>query len=88
MKSKNQAEAAGASKALKNATKRIASMRGIVATFTNSPGHDFKEIANGLEDKIRIMTQRAIDEARAQGKPFRNPYVAEGERLYAITYPA
>ncbi len=78
---------AWASKAIRNDVKRLASIRGIPVQHSDSPRRDFDESADKLESKITMMTQLAVERARAQGKPFRNPFVGKGERLYPVRYP-
>ncbi|MGO9589095.1 MAG: hypothetical protein ACLP3K_03485 [Candidatus Acidiferrales bacterium] len=78
--------AAGASAALRNAAKRLASIRGVEATHKGRPRRIFDESANQLESNIQLMTVLAIEHAKAQGEPFRNPFVRKGERLYPVRY--
>lgn len=77
-------EAVGASKALRNVVKRQAEIRRIQPIYSSSPRHDVDEGFDALEHNHEIMKELAIAAARAQGKPFRNPFVRKGERLYPV----
>jgi hypothetical protein len=78
--------ARGAGSAYRNVVNRLSSIRGTVATHTRSPRGDFDRVADRLEGDIQLMTRLAVESAKAQGKPFRNPFVRPGERLYRIRY--
>jgi len=78
------AEAAGAGKALRNATTRLSVTRGIRPKHTNRPSLDFEMTAQGIERRLEMMTELAIEKARERGEPFRNPFLPNGERLYRV----
>lgn len=83
---RKKSAAAGASKALRGVVNRLSAIRTIPAKHTGSSRRDCNEAIRAVERRLEIMTRLAIENAEAQGKPFRNPYVGKGERLYPVHY--
>jgi hypothetical protein len=82
----DKVKAAGASATNRRVVNRISSIRGIGPKHTNSPRRDCDEALNGIEHRLNVAAQIAIEKAERNGEPFRNPYVAKDERLYRVTY--
>ncbi|HEX7193453.1 MAG TPA: hypothetical protein VF207_00685 [Chthoniobacterales bacterium] len=79
-------KAAAASKVYRRAVNRLSEIADISPEHTRVPSEDFARIADDLESRYDSMTLLAIEKAREQGKPFRNPFVDKGRRLYRVTY--
>lgn len=77
---------AASGKTYRLAVNELSRIAGVEAKHTRSPRRDFEQISDLLGRQVAMMTELAVENARAQGKPFRNLFIRKGQRLYPIKY--